>query len=190
MEERNLYLFEPVTIEIKDFPSEGYVLDIGGGGEGVIGRLKGKDVVAIDVSKEELEESAFGPLKVIMNARDLKFLDSSFNTASAFFSLMYLKDQEDHRKVFAELARVLKPGGFFHMWDVDLTERPQTDKEYYVVQIQYRVDGKEFKTSYGQKWPKEVRNEDYYTALAIEAGLRLVSKVRNQNTFYLVFQKI
>jgi exopolyphosphatase/guanosine-5'-triphosphate,3'-diphosphate pyrophosphatase len=67
------------------------VLDIGGGGEGVIGRLKGRDAVAVDIRKEELEEAVDGPLKIIMDARDLKFLDESFHTATAFFSMMYIR---------------------------------------------------------------------------------------------------
>ena len=56
-EEDNYYLFEQVELEVKDFESKGFILDIGGGGEGVIGRLKGKDVVAIDLRIEELEEA-------------------------------------------------------------------------------------------------------------------------------------
>ena len=36
----------------------GSILDIGGGGEGVIGRLYGRQVVAIDNRQEELDEAA------------------------------------------------------------------------------------------------------------------------------------
>ena len=35
----------------------GSILDIGGGGEGVIGRLYGRQVVAIDNRQEELDEA-------------------------------------------------------------------------------------------------------------------------------------
>ena len=86
--EDDYYLFEPVELEVEDFPSEGYILDIGGGGEGVIGRLKGQDVIAIDQRQEELEDAAEGPLKIVMDARELKFLNESFTTVTAFFSLM------------------------------------------------------------------------------------------------------
>ena len=67
-ENEKYYNFEPVKLEVRDMESEGYILDIGGGGEGVIGRLKGKDVIAIDIRKEELEEAVDGPLKIIMDA--------------------------------------------------------------------------------------------------------------------------
>ena len=58
--EDSYYLFEPVELEIKDFPAEGYILDIGGGGEGVIGRLKGQNVIAIDLRPEKMAEAAAG----------------------------------------------------------------------------------------------------------------------------------
>ncbi|TFG48296.1 MAG: class I SAM-dependent methyltransferase, partial [Anaerolineales bacterium] len=99
-QEKDHYIFPQVDWELEKFEHEGFVLDIGGGGEGVIGQLLDKDVVAIDFRKEELLEAADGPLKIIMDARELKFLDDSFQTASAFFSLMYIKKREDQHKVF------------------------------------------------------------------------------------------
>ena len=49
-------------------------MDIGGGGRGVIGELKGKQVIAIDINKRELEEAPDGPLKVVMDATDYRIL--------------------------------------------------------------------------------------------------------------------
>lgn len=183
------YLFDQVALEVKDFDSEGYVLDIGGGGEGVIGRLKGRDVVAIDIRKEELEEAVDGPLKIIMDARELKFLDNSFNTATAFFSLMYVNSQKDQQKIIEEVWRVLKPEGQFHVWEVDLAERPETDKDVYVVFLRYRVGEEEIGTGYGQRWPAEPRGENEYVALAENAGFRHVRTEREAHTMYLLFQK-
>jgi ubiquinone/menaquinone biosynthesis C-methylase UbiE len=184
------YQFEQVKLEVKDFPSEGFILDIGGGGEGVIGILKGSDVIAIDLRKDELEETGDGPLKIVMDARDLKFLDNSFNTASAFFSLMYIKSQEDQQKIFEEACRVLKPGGYFHVWDVDLEQRPETEKEFYIVLLRYRVGEEETGTGYGQRWPEEPRGEKHYITLAQAAGFRHISTERNMHTFYMKFQKV
>jgi len=40
---------------------------------------------------------------------------------------MDFNGKSDQKKVFQEIARVLKPGGKFHLWDVDLGEIPETD---------------------------------------------------------------
>ena len=189
MEENEFYIFDTVELEIKDFETEGFILDIGGGGEGVIGRLKGKDVVAIDNRKEELEETSDGPLKIVMDARDLKFLDSSFGTATLFFSMMYMKNKEDHRKVLSEAWRVLKPGGTLRIWDVDLSQCPPTDKEFYSVRLRYRIGAYEAGTGYGMRWPVDQRSVDYYVQLAIDAGFQLFSTETKAHTFYLVFVK-
>jgi len=67
--EDRLFFFEKQEVAVNDFDSAGYILDIGGGGEGVIGKLKGEQVIAIDSSKRELEEAAAGPLKIVMDAK-------------------------------------------------------------------------------------------------------------------------
>jgi SAM-dependent methyltransferase len=188
-QENRVYIFEHVELEVKDFESHGFILDIGGGGEGVIGRLKGRDVIAIDIRKEELEEAVDGPLKIVMDARDMKFLDASFSTATAFFSLMYIRNQEDQRKILEETWRVLKPGGRFHMWDVDLSERPDTDKERFMVRLTYHVGNEVIGTGYGQRWPDESRGLKHYVALAEGAGFQHIGTERNRHIFYLLFKK-
>ncbi len=187
--DEEFYQFAPVELEVKDFASEGFILDIGGGGEGVIGRLKGSDVIAIDIRKDELEEAADGPLKIVMDARDLKFLDGSFDTATAFFSLMYIHNSEDQAKILAEAWRVLKPGGRFHFWDVDLSERASLDHPFFIVFLRYRVRQFERGTGYGQRWPEEARGEPYYLNLAEKAGFRHITTERKEHTFYMLFEK-
>lgn len=189
MDVKDFYIYDTVALEIRDFRTEGYILDIGGGGEGVIGRLKGRDVVAIDSSKDELEETGDGPLKIVMDARELKFLDNSFGSATLFFSMMYLKSQEDQRKVLAEAWRVLKPGGTMHIWDIDLSQRPATEKELYLVHLRYRVRDYEAETGYGMRWPVENRSIEHYVRLAKDAGFQLLSEERTMHAFYLVLIK-
>jgi ubiquinone/menaquinone biosynthesis C-methylase UbiE len=184
-----LFTFEPLQLEVKDFESGGPVLDIGGGGEGVIGRLKGRQVVAIDIRLDELVETVDGPQKVVMDARKLSFLDGSISTATAFFSMMYMKTREDHQKAISEAWRVLKPGGHLHLWDVDLSKLPDTKKEFYLVRLRYRVGDYEKGTGYGMRWPVELRSEEYYTHLAEETGFQLLTTERNKHIFYHVFIK-
>src|SRR5579864_4997675 len=80
-----MHVFDRQDFTVADFQASGYILDIGGGGEGIIGLMKPSQVIAIDLSKQELEDAPAGPLKIIMDATDLKFLDTSFDTATAFF---------------------------------------------------------------------------------------------------------
>lgn len=185
------HVFPRVDWDFEDIAFDnGFILDIGGGGEGVIGQLKGKDVVAIDFKEEELLEAADGPLKIIMDARDLKFLDESFPTVTAFFALLYIKDKDDQIKVFQEVARVLKPGGKFHIWEVDLAEKPETDKEFYIVHLRYKT-GPEYKeTGYGMRWPKYPRGMKDYLEMAEAVGLVEDTSRLVGNTFYLVLRKL
>lgn len=188
--EKKHYIYPAVEWTLVDFEHQGMILDIGGGGEGVMGKLHGKEVVAIDIKKEELLEAADGPLKIIMDARDLKFLDESFPTVTAFFALMYIKEKDDQIKVFQEVARVLKPGGKFHIWEVDLAEKPETDKEFYIVHLRYKIKGEFKETGYGMLWPKEPRGTKYYLEMAEAIGLVEDTTRFVGNTFYLSLRKL
>src|SRR5579862_8230306 len=101
------HLAERQDIVIEGLPDTGYILDIGGGCRGTIGRIKPKQVVAIDISPRELKEAPSDLLKIVMDASDLKFLDNSFPTVTAYYSLMFMKP-DIHEKVFAEVFRVLR----------------------------------------------------------------------------------
>jgi SAM-dependent methyltransferase len=187
--EDQVCFFERQEVLVDDFSSSGFVLDIGGGGEGIIGILKGEAVVAIDFRAEELAEAADGPLKVVMDARDLQFLDETFGTATAFFSLMYFKNRADYERVFGEVYRVLKPGGQFLIWDA-IVERPvKDDKEIYVIRLLVRVSGREIETGYGQPWPEGVLDVPFYVGLAEGSGFRLVEQKDRGRVFFLRLEK-
>lgn len=72
-------------IVVADLTEAGYILHIGGGCRGTIGRLKPKQVVGIDISPRELKEAPADFLKIVMDATDLKSLDGSFGTVTAFY---------------------------------------------------------------------------------------------------------
>jgi len=188
--EDSVYFFETQTVQVHDFESTGFILDIGGGGEGIIGLLKGRDVIAIDFRKEELEEAPAGPLKIVMDARDLQFLDGAFATATAFFSLMYLKSRDDQQKVLGEVFRVLQPGGKLLMWDVSVPERPEgEDRDIYAAMLRISVGDQTIGTGYGQHWPPETRDLAYYLELTAEAGFRATEQRQDGRLFFLRLQK-
>lgn len=183
------FLFEQQKIVVNDFDAPGYVLDVGGGGEGIIGILKGDKVIAIDIRRDELEEAPAGPLKIVMDARELKFLDATFGAATAFFSLMYLKSRADCEKVLREVCRVLQPGGRFLIWGAIVPQRLDEDKDIYVIPLTIQVAGQEIGTGYGQPWPPEARDLDFYLDLAEKSGFRVVEQKAEERTFFLELSK-
>ena len=97
------HMIEQQTIEIKPIKTDGFILDIGGGGEGIIGKLNGTQVAAIDKRPQELEETHNDALKIVMDATDLKFLDNTFTAATAL--------EPPSAVTTAELCRIVLSGG-------------------------------------------------------------------------------
>jgi ubiquinone/menaquinone biosynthesis C-methylase UbiE len=185
---QDYYVLDSQTITIQKFPASGFILDIGGGGEGVIGQLKGKQVIAIDPNRRELEEAAPGPLKIVMDVRELRFLDESFQVVTSFFTLMYISTDE-HKKVFEEVYRVLEPGGRFLVWDTNIPVRTDEKEDIAVVMLKVILPDREIETGYGTKWPDKAINMEHYLDLGVEAGFSLVNQDPMGSVFYLEFLK-
>ncbi len=177
-----------LEVVVPDFPAAGLILDIGGGGEGVIGQLKGRQVVAIDLIKRELEDAPGEPLlKIVMDARDLKFLDGTFSTATVFFTFMYIAP-EDHAKVIAELLRVLGPGGRLLVWDPVFPAKADPGKSRIIYPLHVRLPGKEINTGYGVRLA-EGQGADHFVELAKAAGFEVLSRKDEAGWFFLELRK-
>lgn len=162
-----------VGIELSDTRLDGRILDIGGGGEGIIGQLKGDLVVAIDPSRRELEEAPDGGLKVEMDGKDLKFLDNTFDTATSFFTFMYIPNT-DHKKVFEEIYRVLKNNGEFVLWDINIPEYKDNDKLYYIVYLEVGIPEKTIETGYGTRWTNKEQDMMHFKNLGESVGFEVI----------------
>jgi ubiquinone/menaquinone biosynthesis C-methylase UbiE len=112
-------------IPIQEIP-KGRVIDIGGGGEGVIAQAGEARVVAIDKVISEIHEArkALDVPWIVADATALPFSSHGFDNATAFFSCMYMSG-DVQEKVFRETRRVLKKGGEFWIWDVHMVPKSQ-----------------------------------------------------------------
>jgi ubiquinone/menaquinone biosynthesis C-methylase UbiE len=186
--EEKIYFFETQDVSLEDFQHEGWILDIGGGGEGIIGRLKGDAVVAVDPSRRELEEAPPGPLKIVMDARELNFLDEAFATVTSFFTMMYIAGP-DHAKVFQEVFRVLKNGGKFLIWDGVLPVQLDDDKEIAAFLLRVKLPDEVVKTGYGTKWPTSEQNLEYYMSIARTTGFEIVETAEDDRMLFMKLRK-
>lgn len=125
------------------------ILDVGGGGEGIISKLYGRNVVAIDRILRELEETTNDAIKIVMDACDMKFIGNTFDVTTIFFTLMYMK-REEQEKAISEVFRVLKPGGILDIWDVNIPIYDGGKKDLYVVRLNVNLPDEIISTGYGR----------------------------------------
>lgn len=183
-----MFAIDQQTCVVKDFDAQGWILDLGGGGEGIIGRLKGSHVIAIDIKKEELTEAPAGPLKIIMDATNLQFLDNSFHTVTAFFSFMYFA-RDIRLKVFQEVSRVLAPGGKFYLWDVTIPPATDPSKRVFIVPLTIQLPHEQVQTGYGVRWQGHEHTLEDYGDLAQQTGFKIKTQQTTDHLFYAEFQK-
>jgi len=186
MKNMKVYCTETQSVELVPLKADDFILDIGGGGEGIIGKLNGKQVVAIDTSLEELQETRNDALKVVMDAADLKFLSKSFSLCTSFFSLMYIPRQK-HLRVFREVYRVLKDEGRFLVWDVRIPEK-HGDYDVFAVRLKVQLPNEEVQTEYGMKWDKS-QNIEYFKRLAQKTKFKVINDWCKDEIFYLEMRK-
>jgi ubiquinone/menaquinone biosynthesis C-methylase UbiE len=96
-----------------------------------------------------------------MDARDLKFLDKTFNTVTSFFTLMYINGN-DHEKVFGEMFRVLKPGGKLLLWGAIIPKQTNSNQNRVLVPLTIKLPQQEVRTGYGVRLPQEDHDLAYY----------------------------
>lgn len=124
-------------------PILGTILDVGGGGEGIVGRVYGAAVTAIDNRQDELDEAPEGTHKLLMDARAMAFTDGVFDNATLFYSLMYMP-LDARGAVFREIHRVLAPEGQLFVWDADIDRATP-----FVTDLRVHCGAEAVKTTYG-----------------------------------------
>ncbi|WDV45876.1 methyltransferase domain-containing protein [Clostridiaceae bacterium M8S5] len=186
--EDRMYFHKEQKVNLQELNCDGTILDIGGGGEGVIGNIFKEKVIAIDPRRDELEEALEGPVKLVMDARNMDFLDNMFDYVTSFFTLMYIA-KKDHKKVLQEMYRVLKPNGKVMIWDTCIPKPFVEDKDIYVVQLDISTKDKNIKTGYGTKWSEEkIQDISYYIKLCEDVGFSILDRKEGE-IFSIVLQK-
>jgi len=179
------YSTKTQSIELSRIETDGLILDIGGGGEGIIGKLNGRQVIAIDTSERELQGTQNEALKVVMDATDLKFLPMSFDVCTAFFSFMYITKNK-RLKVFEEAHRVLKDNGRLLIWDVKIPKK-FGDYKAFMVCLKARLPNEEAEAGYGVKW--QAQDVEYFKELAQKTRFEVITEWSQGEIFYLEMSK-
>ncbi len=164
----------------------GSILDIGGGGEGVIGQIYGRNVTAIDRRQDELDETNNDSVKVLMDATNLQFGDNSFDHVTSFFTLMYMSEDKQI-EALSEAYRVLMPGGTLSIWDV-IIPKNNSDYDVFVVELEVRIPNKSIHTGYGVGYDREYSLNHYMQVLE-SIGFTIKIIKGEYNTFSIICEK-
>ena len=180
-----MHCIAPQTVRVGDvFRDSDLILDLGGGGEGVIGCLRGRQVVAVDTRKDELLGTPAGPTKVVADARSLPFPDRSFEAATAFFFLMYVATR-DRRQILEEAYRVLAPDGALHIWDVVIPTPGKRARKTFVVPVRVDLPGRTIRTGYGVTWKGREMSAGAIVETAHSVGFVVTTVEQSGRTFHI-----
>ncbi len=186
---RKMYVIPQQRIIINDdYRDTDRILDLGGGGEGVIGQLRGSQVVAVDTREEELNGTPNGPQKVVADARALPFENGTFDAVTAFYFLMYLQPA-DYDEVFREAFRVLGQNGQMFIWDTRIPSIGTRTYSLFVVPVTAILPHKKIHTAYGVQWKLREMSAERIIDSALRAGFTVVDKVEHEYAFSLILKK-
>lgn len=163
----------------------GSILDIGGGGEGIIGRLYKSNVTAIDNVQEELDEAPDCCTKLLMDATDIAFDDGRFDNVTFFYSLMYMSTGTK-AKAIAEACRVLKKGGKLVIWD---SEIQSAYPKAFSAELEIKLCNETIHTEYGILGIGVEQNEDMIIKICSKSGVQLFEHEEYSEGFKLIFIK-
>ena len=131
----------------------GRVVDVGGGGEGIVSRLAEGRVCVVDTSLSKIREARiYGAAAewFVGDGKSLPFGNSTFDAATLWFSLAYMGGQEDKELALRETSRVLRAAGSLSILGIvvdDSCEAVTFNGRFiypdgYVSKMSYRVKGK------------------------------------------------
>ncbi len=127
------------------------MLDIGGGGEGLVSRIAGDRVCAVDYRMSEIREAQIHnpPANwLVADGRVLPFKALSFNLCTLWFSLGYMPTLTIKKQILQEAFRCLKQTGMISI----LASRIDSKDERFTFHALFILpDGTVSKVGYGVK---------------------------------------
>ena len=171
---KNQLLFEQIVAHDLEISAGDKVLDLGCGCGAIaenIAALTGATPYGINLDKSQIDKAWKNPNLPAANFtvgdfnKPLAFADASFDSVYAVQPMTYITD---HAFTFAEVLRVLKPGGIFVMNDVAALDAYDRDDAHARTLIQHTRE----LTVFGGFWYYRYW-EDAYT----KAGFELISSV-------------
>lgn len=139
------------SINLDCIPDAHLVLDIGGGGEGLVSRIAGKRVCAIDYRISEIYEAQIhNPQShwFVADGRYLPFNERTFDLVTLWFSLGYMSTLNIKRVVLREAFRALKGNGKISI----LASKIDCFEERFIFHALFTLpDGTTSKIGYGVK---------------------------------------
>ncbi|MHA2339596.1 MAG: class I SAM-dependent methyltransferase [Candidatus Hodarchaeales archaeon] len=181
-------VFQPPQQEIiiNEIP-DGKIIDIGGGGEGIIAQIGGKNVTVIDRSQNEIDEAkdkAPDAKWVVADSRDLPQNIGSFDNATAFFSGMYMINS-DKKKTFQEVAKIIPLGGELWIWDAVISLK----KEKFLIMMKVTLPNQKLiNTGYGVK--AKLQNINEYENMLSSTGFQVIDKDIHEYWLFIKAKKI
>jgi len=173
-------------INLTTLTLNGRILDIGGGGEGIMSRYGGDRVIAIDKRADELTETPDIGTKIIMDATSLNFIDNYFDNITCFYTLMYM-DFTQIEQFLKEAYRVAKSGAKLWIWDAVIPA--EISAEVFVAQLEIKISEEQIiTTGYGAAWNRE-QSFNIIKAFCEKAGFIYKNGDSSCESFSLCFYK-
>jgi len=175
-------------IRLDRLPQGEPILDVGAGGEGLVSRIEGARVCAIDIRMDEIREARIHDPPsnwFVGDGRALCFRDSSFQVATLWFSLGYMRDWETKHQVMKEVQRVLKPDGVVSI----MASKIVCKEDRFLFRVVYTLpDGTISQTGYGVRG-KQDQTLESASRLLEDMGFRLERTQEHEHWFEILAVK-
>lgn len=169
-------------IKLRHIRHEGLIVDIGGGGEGLVSRVETTRVCAVDISLNKIREALIHGLVsqwLLSDGRALPVKDDVFDVATLWFSLGYIQDWKVKNQLMSELVRVLKPSGCISI----IGAKIDCNEARFILRAHFRFpDGTVSQMSYGMRGAQE-QNVDSVAEMLRQTGYQDIAFEDNGHWF-------